>query len=228
MHYELRLAALLLIFAGLLPAPAPLGQVPQLAAKSRADSTGTALSPNGKVSIDLREVQTETSRADGQVLLSVLVIFEPKSGSFSWRATPAGDAPSWRISQFNDGQAAFLRDGEVVDFRALGGPPRLFIHAYRGHASNMEQAEAKALEAASGSISPRGDLDNGQNVHVVSLLGLGFDFINPPTSESTNITPKVTDVRWDGTRWLVTLKARWTAQITLDARYNLLSMKRVE
>jgi hypothetical protein len=228
MAYDLKFVASVFVLAGLLPLPAATGQPLRPAVESRADSKGAALTPSGRVDIELREVQTEISRADGPVLLSVLVLFEPKSGSFSWRATPAGDTPSWRSSQFNDGQAAFLRDGEIVDFSALGGPPRLFIHTYRGHASNMDDAESKALKAASESISPRGDLDSGQNVHVVSLLDLGFDFINPPMSATTNITPKVADLRWDGKRWLVTLRARWMAEITLDANYNVVSMRKVK
>jgi hypothetical protein len=92
----------------------------------------------------------------------------------------------------------------------------------------MDDAEAQALTAASEATKHRGWLDPGPNTRVISLLNLGRDFTIPPLSVATSITPKVTNVQWDGSHWIVTLQARWTAEITLDANYNVVSMRKVE
>jgi hypothetical protein len=41
-------------------------------------------------------------------------------------------------------------------------------------------------------------------------------------------TPKVTGVKWDGKHWTLTLVARWTETITLDASFNLVSMNKTQ
>lgn len=206
------------------------GGIHQLAATSRFDSVGTAYTPDGKVKIDIREVHTEVAGAKGPRHLSVLVLFEPESGAFSWRVTDTDvTKTSWNTLQFNDEQAAFLKDGEIVNFRALWY--RLFIRAYRGRASSMDDAEAKSLKAASGAIDPLGSVNKGQDVQEVSLAVLGPDFMTPPVSVvPSTLTTKITDVRWDGDKqqWIVTLQARWTEDVTLDADYNLVSMKKVK
>jgi hypothetical protein len=94
----------------------------------------------------------------------------------------------------------------------------------------MDDAEAQALKAAGESTKHRGWLDPGPNTRVISLLNLDRDFTVPPLSVATSIMPKVTDVRWDADahHWVVTLKARWTAEVILDANYNVVSMRKIE
>jgi hypothetical protein len=210
-------------------APAPTRPLTEI---SHVDSVGSAYTTDGKIKIDLREVRTEIMGVKGPKALSVLVMFEPKSGAYSWRAFDADPTdPSWRSKQLHDEQAVFLKDSELTHFMALSGPPRLFVHRYRGHASNMNDAVVKALKSASESIDPLGDMEKGQGVHVISLLSLGRDFTIDSTSLSAapfSVNPKVTDVQWDGKYWTVTLQARWKAVITLDADYALVSMRKVE
>jgi len=182
------------------------------------------------VKLELREVRTDVVLPDGPAKLSVLVLFEPNSGAFLWRLDLADVSASLRALQFADGQAAFLKDGEIIHFRAMDGPPRLFVLEFRGHASSMDDAEAQALKAAGESTKHRGWLDPGPNTRVISLLNLDRDFTVPPLSVATSIMPKVTDVRWDADahHWVVTLKARWTAEVILDANYNVVSMRKIE
>jgi hypothetical protein len=234
MVYGIKWIALLSIAGALLLPTAAAGAIPQLTARSRVDSVGTAFTSSGNVKIELREVRTEAMGLKKPRPLSVLVIFEPESGVFSWRVTDADlTNPSWRIAQFKDGQAAFFKDGEIIDFRSIWSPPVIYIHAYRSHASNMDDAETQALKAASASsIEPtKGNLEEGQGARVVSLVGLNSDFIYPPGNAFPAVlAPKVTNVRWDGDgqHWIVTLQARWTAEITLDVDYNVVSMEKVE
>jgi hypothetical protein len=201
-----------------------------LRAASKVDGVGSARTPDGEVKLELREIHTRTTLPDIHADLGVLVLFEPKSGAFSWRIAPADVNPSWRTLEFIDSQVAFLKDGKIFDFRAIEGGPRLIIHESRGSASSIEDAETQALKAAGDAIEHRGFLDIGQNAHVLSLLNLDRDFTIPPMSVATSIMPKVTEVRWDADahHWVVTLEARWTEAITLDADFNVVSMRKVE
>jgi len=199
-----------------------------LTAISRSDDIGSAHTQRGKVKLLLREIRTESVGAVGSRPLSLLVLFEPKSGSFSWRATDADSSPSSRAQQFNDAQAAFVTEGQLVDVRALAGPPRLFIRTYRSHAAIMDDAEAKALTAASEAIDPQGNLEKSQGVRVISLASLGRDFTNSQMNVVSGADPKVTEARWDGEHWIVTLQAIWKATITLDPNFNLVSMQKAE
>jgi hypothetical protein len=205
------------------------GQVRPLSEHSHTDNAGHALTPGGRVNVDLREVQTEIEGSKGPIALSVLVIFDPKSRAYSWwahRSNPAD--PSWRSKQFNEEQAAFLKDGGFADFMALPGPLRLLVRPPRGHASDLEDAAKKSLEEASRSLDPLGDLQASQGVHVVPLLALGRDFTSSPMSVTLfDVMPTVTNVQWDGKHWTVTLKARWTEEIILDSDFKVISMRRV-
>jgi hypothetical protein len=205
-------------------------QARQLEEKSHIDTFVNAYSPSGKVRVDLREVRTEIMGAKGPIALSVLVMRDPSSGAYSWRAHTADPTdPSWRSQQLNDDQAVFLKDGEFTDFMSLSIPLRLFIHQYHGHATDMNDAVTKALKAASESIDPLGDLEKVPGMHVISLLALGRDFTSAFPS-NLDIDPKVVNAQWDGDKqqWIVTLRARWAEEITLDADYNLVSMRKVE
>jgi hypothetical protein len=193
---------------------------------SRVNSEGVAYTVNGKVKIEIREIRVEAVNSKKSRSLSVLVLFEPISRAFSWRVTDAGESPDWRTVQFVHEQAAVLKGDEIIDFRAMWY--RLFVRVYRGRASSIDDAEARALTAMSEGIDPERNLDKAQNVHVVSLAALDSDFLNAPLSvASSELAPRVTNVQWDGQHWVVTLKARWFATVTLDADFNLLSVKKL-
>ena len=87
MAYEIKWIALLSVVGAFLLPTAAVGAMPQLTAKSQVDRFGTAYTPNGNVKIELREVRTEAMGLTEPRPLSLLVIFEPESGAFSWRVT---------------------------------------------------------------------------------------------------------------------------------------------
>lgn len=209
------------------------GQDLRLVERSHVDSVGSAYTNDGKIKIDLREVQAEASGPNGQEQpLSLLILFEPTTGAFSWHVSMADTKnPSWRTAEFKEAQGAFLKDGTFVDFKTLPFSTKLLVREYRGHASSMDDAEAKALSAANLSIDLRHpvDFEAQQQAHVVSLAPLGLAFVSlNPMSAAASITPRVIDVQWDGKYWTVTLQARWKEAITLDADYTLVSMRKVE
>ena len=205
------------------------GQVRSLSEHLHSNNSGHAFTPGGRINVDLREVQTEIEGAKGPMALSVLVIFDPKSGAYSWRAHSSNPAdPSWRSKQFNEEQAAFLEDGEFTDFVALPTPLRLLVRPYRGHASDLNDAAEKSLKEASKSLDPLGDLQLSQGVHVIPLLAMGRDFTSNPMSVTLfDVTPRVTNVQWDGKHWTVILTARWTEEIILDSDFKVISMQKV-
>jgi hypothetical protein len=201
--------------------------------KSHTDSTSAIPSASGNVMVKLREVQTEIPGSAGvDWQLSVLVIFEPNSGAFSWRATPADpDDPSWRISEFKSGQTAYLKNGTIIDFRAMPLSAILLVHEYHDHASSMNEAEEKALAAASSVVDPghRLNLEAQQHVQTVPLPQLGIGFVSMDAmSAIATITPKVTDVSWDGKDWTVDLLGSWKERIVLDSNYTVVSMRKIE
>lgn len=106
----------------------------------------------------------------------------PSSRAFSWRVFDADPNPSWQLIQFRNSQVVFLKDSQLVDLMALGSPTRLIIHESHGHASKMDDAQAKAFRAASEAIDPLGTLDNVPDSYTVSLISLGHDFVSPPMS----------------------------------------------
>jgi hypothetical protein len=205
------------------------GQVDQFVEKSHVDSSGSAFTPDGKIKVALREVQIEVRGTKGPITLSVLVMRDPSSGAYSWRVhTAAPMNPSLRLEQFNDSQAAFLKNGEFTDFMALPTPLRLFVHQFSGRALNMNEAVDKSLKEASASLHPFGDVETAQGVHEVSLLAVGRDFTSNPMSVTVfDMMPRVSDVQWDGKHWTVTLKARWTEEIILDSDFKVISMREV-
>lgn len=206
-----------------------IGQVRQRVEKSHVDGSGTVFTPHGKGRVDLRVVLTEIKGTKGPIAVSVLVIRDPSSGAYSWRAHPADPmTPSFVLQRFNDSQAAFLEHDEFIDFMVLPTPLRLFVHKYRGRAADMNEAVDRSLEDASKSLHTLGDVETPQSVHVVSLLEVGRDFTSNPGSVMVyDMMPRVTDVQWDGEHWTITLKARWTEDIVLDSDYTVISMKKV-
>src|SRR6266550_8872822 len=100
-------------------------------------------------------------------------------------------------------------------------PLLLYIHDYPGHASSMDDAEKKALRSTAELNDPPREVDVARPAHTVPLTGLSLDFVHAPGNAIFGPQPRVIDVRWDGQHWLVTLKARWTETITLDAGYYL-------
>jgi hypothetical protein len=157
-------------------------------------------------------------------------LFDPKSGAFSWNAF-GEDSPATNISRqakaLENERAVFLKGDSLVTFSG-GNAPALYVHEYRDHASNLDEAEAKALSAAAKLNNPPGNLDLAQPRRVVRLQSLGREFVAPPMSEQVGQTPKVTDVQWGDNQWVVTLQGQWTEAVTLGADYNVLSMRKIE
>ena len=206
---------------------------PKLVRIEKADGEGTAFTASGKVQIELRENWVEAAGRKGPRLLSLLVLFEPKSGAFSWRVTDAANdesAPSYRLQEFKTAQAAYLKDGEFFDFRSLVGPLRLFIRRSRGHARDLDDADQQSIRDASETVDPQTDLLIGKDVRAVPLLALGWDFVLPLGSAIGGRAPVITNVQWDqeSRHWNITLRANWTEEVTLDQDYNVLALKRTQ
>jgi hypothetical protein len=233
MIYKMKLITLLLAAGSLVLPSAASEEFPQLTPTSRFDSVGMAYARDGKMRIEIRKVHLEAAKTGGSRHLSLLVLFEPTSRAFSWRLQATDESaamPPQGASQISDEQAVFVKDGEIVDFWALMF--RLYIRDCHGHASSMDDAEAKSLASASQSIASGEDLvGNGQDMRVVSFAAISNEFLFPPMSETPSVlAPRVVDVGWnaDEQRWIVTLEARWRAVLTLDSDYKLMSIKKID
>jgi len=197
----------------------------------RIDDVSSAYSTTGKVKIELRDLRVEmTGPQSKPAPYTIFLLFEPQSGAFSWSislgnsATDVSEQTNW----FKSYRAAFLKDDRLVTFTA--SMQVLRIQDFQGHASSMNEAEQKALSSAAALNDPPGNAEFAQLFHDVTLAGLSLDFECEPGNEICGPDPKVIDVQWDRVEqhWIVTLQARWTEEITLDADYNVVSMKEVE
>jgi hypothetical protein len=228
-----RKANLILIYALALLAPTHLVAFPDphVVPLLRINDSWSAYSKTGKVKIELRDLRVEMTGPYGKPApYTIFLLFEPQSGAFSWAislghsAVDASEQTNW----FKNYRAAFLKDDRLVTFTARMRVLR--IHNFQEQASSMNEAEQKALSSAAALNDPPGNAEFAQPFHDVSLAGLSLDFECEPGNAVCGQDPKVSDVRWDGDaqHWIVTLQARWTEAIILDADYNLVSMKKVE
>ena len=226
-------AVLIFINALVMLAPPRLAAGPDrhVVLVSRLADVGSANSKTGKVKTELREVQVEMTGPYGKPEpYRLFLIFEPQSGAFSWTISlkdPAADL-SELTKWFKRDRAAFLRDDRLVTFTAYR--ETLEIQDFQGHASSVDEAEQKALSSAAALNDPPGSMESAQPFHKVTLDGLSTDFDCEPGFAVCGPSPKVIDVQWDRVEqhWIVTLKARWTEEFTLDADYNVVSMRKVE
>jgi hypothetical protein len=163
----------------------------------------------------------------------ILVLFEPESGAFSWNVfledSLATDT-SRQTRALESERVVFFKEGTLFTFMGGGVLSKLYVRDFHGDAISMDDAEAKTLKAAKEFHTPPSKQDEEQFWHTVMLKALGRDFVSPPESAAGGLPPKVTNVRWDrdAHQWIVTMQARWIEEITLDADYNLVSMKKVE
>jgi hypothetical protein len=228
-----RKASLILVWSLSMLAPMHLAAVPDrhVVPLLRINDVGSAYSRTGKLKIELRDLRVEMTGPQGTPApYTIFLLFEPRSGAFSWAislgnsATDVSEQTNW----FKSYRAAYLKDDRLVTFTAREQMMR--IHDFQGHASSMNEAEQKALSVAAALNDPPGNAEFAQPFHDISLGGLSSDFRCEPQRPICGQDPKVIDVRWDGDaqHWIVTLQARWTEAITLDANYNLVSMKKLE
>jgi hypothetical protein len=204
-----------------------------LAEISHMDGEGTVYTTQGPLPVQLREIQTELTSPDGtRSSLDILVLFEPFSGQFFWKVSRGNpESPAWRICEFRRSHAAFLKDGAIVYFRTFWGRDSIFVRHYRGRASDMEDAERRTLRDASYTIDledPFATETKGYE-RQVPLAGLDRLFVTLPHTLPGGtivgrLTPRITAVRWDGRHWVVTVRCRWTEEVTLDANYSLVSI----
>jgi hypothetical protein len=160
-------------------------------------------------------------------------LFEPESGAFTWYVVGEDSIvtnTSRQARAIENECVVFLKDGSLVLFMGGGVLPKLYVRDFRGNAINMDDAEGKALMEAAQFHRPPSKKDEDLIWHSIVLTALGRDFVSPPDSVAGGPSPKVTGVKWDENKqhWKITLQARWIEEISLDADYDLVSMKKVE
>jgi hypothetical protein len=201
---------------------------------TRFDDVWTADSASSKVKINLREIRVEAAGPYATpVTERVLVLFEPESGAFTWYVVGEDSIvtnTSRQARAIENECVVFLKDGSLVLFMGGGVLPKLYVRDFRGNAINMDDAEGKALMEAAQFHRPPSKKDEDLIWHSIVLTALGRDFVSPPDSVAGGPSPKVTGVKWDENKqhWKITLQARWIEEISLDADYDLVSMKKVE
>jgi hypothetical protein len=198
---------------------------------ARFDDETTAFSGKGQVPIQLREVRVGLPGVSGTPMIDrILILFEPQSGVFLWEAF--SDYPKsneeWQARAFKEYRATFLKEGHLFSFSAGRGPGPIYIQESSEKASSLGDAESKALIAAEELNHPSGSLDAVPRSHIISLANLKRDFIIPPMDAGLGETPRITNVRWTDMQWVVLLQARWVEEVSFDADYKLITMRKAE
>lgn len=226
------LATVIYVFSGYMTVSAQVGGRP-MAVTDRFDNEINAYSTSGTVKLQIREIRIETP-GNGERYRGnrIVIIFDPRSGAYSWQIYAEGDAPreaSDVINTFGQDRVVYLKDGVLTVFLSQS-QPSLSVREYRDRASDLNNAEAKTLSAMKMWNTSPGSLDIASSSLWKCLLlpQLGLEFVVLPMSQTAGMTPKITNVQWDGKHWVVTLSARWTADVTLDSAYNLVSITKVE
>jgi hypothetical protein len=157
---------------------------------------------------------------------TILIFFEPFTGTFAWILSESGATSSRDLPEdmrwFKENDAISLHGGKLILF-AGSTNPGLSIYEDGNHAANMNDAEQKALDAAAKLNTAPGSLYQEEiGWRSVALPGLGQSFVVAPGSAAPGMAPKITGARWNGLSWIVTLQARWTASVILDANFNVI------
>jgi hypothetical protein len=194
---------------------------------SRFNSTITAFNRLGEAILPARYLLADRPSSNSTTrTYGLFVIVDTSTERFQWMLLePPSGMPEGLIRQGFEGGAlaAHTSPDGVVIFNV--GPGRLNILDAPGQARDLEDAETKALKAAAqapgselGEMSPRW--------RTVPLLGLDGFWALPLHANSGPLKILAVSRQEDG--WNVLIEGQWKEMITLDGKYQLLKMQRVD
>lgn len=198
----------------------------------RFDATSTAYGKNGSVPLDVREIRFDAKRPNGDLnYYRLLIEFAPSSGNFFW-VVIGEDADSRdesrQIRALKNDRIAIVHNNCLANLL----PERdaaLYVRETCGHAASLDDAESIALSAAAKLNNPPGRLERPNTWRKVKVDGLGTDFlVSPDSAAPPSAGPRITEVKWDGKHWVVTLQGRWQEQVVLSENYDVISHKKIE
>jgi hypothetical protein len=189
-----------------------------------ADSL-TATSPVGQTLLAVREVSLEGQYPDGRPVKSgLLILFDPVSHYFAWEQALGWERPSG----FRKGLLAASAAGDrMTVFRVLPGSEMIYVQESTEKAHTLDDAEAKAIEAARRRLgTPQSRQWYGWR-EVSLIKWLERNFFIPRYSAAPSFPIEILSVASRDGKWEVVLKAQWKERITMNDKYEVLTTTRV-
>ena len=217
------------VFPHLLPAAEE--QASNFVVTNRSNEWWHAQSALGRVKIDLRRLQVEVKGPYGKAVPErILILFEPKSGAFSWSVFDEDSLATNKSRQMRALETNVLAsERSLLSYLYGCNFAELVCSEHSRPCREYGRCRGKSIDGSGGfsqATQPR--RRDATLAHCAVAESLGRDFVSPPMSAQISLTPKVIGVQWDGQHWEVTLQGQWTEAITLDSSYSLVAMHKVK
>ena len=214
--------------------PDPLG---------RMDRTISAYIPAGRMDFPTREILVEGSYPSGRPNRgNLLIVFDPSTGHFLWvydiywapqellrepGRLPLHELRLTKSMQF-DNKALYIYKDQIVAFTVGGGPLGIYIRESAETAKDLNDAENRSVRKATAELAAFEE-DRMHGWRKVELSKhFGQDFLSQKNGPSGIVgLPRLFDVARDD-NWEIVLKGNWKAKITVNDKYDVVKVERVE
>jgi hypothetical protein len=188
-----------------------------------------AKSETGDSAITAREMLVDVAYTDGRPRKGAVAIFyDADSGFYMWEFGPVPMTEQTSTMTRGYGSTGFVyKAGDrLIVFGWYWNT--LVIHESSTRAHGLDDAEAKALDEATGSLPKKlvHKTDDRVVIDTAKLFPRDFPLACPLCSGPAQM--KVLDVTHKGNTWEVTLQGQWKQQITLDNKYQVTGTSRVD
>jgi hypothetical protein len=191
----------------------------------RWEESLSASSPWGTVVLQVRDISLEGTYPDGRPLKSgLLLLFDRSSHCFFWEHSLGIE----RAAGFRDGLlAAYASKQHLTVFRVLPGMLTIYVWDAADKADSLDDADVKAIEMARSRVgTPQSRQWYGW--HEVSLTRvLGRDFISPRDSAAPSGPLRIVSISRPEDNWEVVLDGQWKEKVTLNDRYEVVKVARM-
>jgi len=193
---------------------------------SARSRTLNAVTRDGSVEVQARELRTSMSTEAGSKLIDVLMVYEPQSGLSWWtyRATSDHD-PTDTTEYFSAASKIFVGDGKIVVFSFYN--PTLWVRQSADHHASLDQVQAAALDALSrlGEAAIDGSAHPFREVDLQDSLKANF--FHRRNTPSSRPGAKLSSISQQDKQWRVVLAGPNGDQATvvLDDQYSFVSVE---
>jgi hypothetical protein len=199
-------------------------------ASSESKHAIRAFLASGEVTIPAASLRLDIVHASGKSeRTNLVVVYDPQGGYYFWTNTPAyrgpGDTTSWLSAMESGGVGIYVGPDAIVEFYMTG---LLYAQEHRERASTLDSAIDAAVDDIRRHLPAyeRNGYDNsGKGIGVGAAIG--GDFRCPPFRANCPDVTKVTSVSRQGDTWRLVIENQWDQEVILDAKFNLVSTRRL-
>jgi hypothetical protein len=172
---------------------------------------------------------------------NLLVVFDPSTGHFLWVCDiywanpellrepgrlPPHELRLTKSMQFNT-KALYVYEDHIVAFTMDGGPLGIYVRESAETAKDLDAAENEALRRVNRELAAfENDRMHGWRKVELSKH-FGHDFLSPKDPGLIVGLPRLFDVAHND-NWEIVLEGNWKARVTMNAKYEVVKVERVE